>query len=123
MLYAFRTSRQAECCQPEMVMRDKGDRSWHITPIFLPTVSRISQSPAKEGGKPGLALTKTLVMPLDGFLQSFGMLETVVKKMVANGVLTPRPAGVANAPAEHHLPARNTSPNPQCSLSSLRKPK
>lgn len=57
-------------------------------------------SPAKEGDKPGLAPTQTLVMPLDGFLQSVGMLDTAVKKMVADGVLTPRPAGVANAPTE-----------------------
>ena len=30
-------------------------------------------------------------MPLDGFLASFGMLESVVKKMIADGVVKPRP--------------------------------
>lgn len=47
--------------------------------------------PAAEGENPSLQVTQTLVMPLDGFLASFGMLETVVKKMVADGMLKLRP--------------------------------
>lgn len=56
--------------------------------------------PAKEGDKSGLQPTQSLVMPLDGFLAAFGMLETVVKKMLADGVLKPKPAGEAATSAE-----------------------
>lgn len=58
--------------------------------------------PAAEGGAPTLTPSQTLVMPLDGFLASFGMLESVVKKMVADGVVKPRPqaeTAVAAKPA------------------------
>jgi hypothetical protein len=48
--------------------------------------------PAAEGEKPVLQATQMLVMPLDGFLASFGMLDSMVKKMVADGMLKPRPA-------------------------------
>ncbi len=47
--------------------------------------------PASEGAAPTLVSSQTLVMPLDGFLASFGMLESVVKKMIADGVVKPRP--------------------------------
>ena len=47
---------------------------------------------AEEGDKPGLQPTQTLEMPLDGFLTSFAIHKTVVRKMVANGLINPRPA-------------------------------
>ena len=47
--------------------------------------------PPAEGATPTLTPNQTLVMPLDGFLASFGMLESVVKKMIADGVVKPRP--------------------------------
>ena len=40
----------------------------------------ILHAPEKEGDKPQLLPGQTLVMPLDGFLASFGMMESVVKK-------------------------------------------
>lgn len=55
--------------------------------------------PTSEGAKPGLRSTQTIVMPLDGFLASFGMLESLVKKMIADGMVTPRPqTGLAATP-------------------------
>ena len=45
------------------------------------------QAPAEEGQKPQLVTTQTLVMPLDGFLPSFGIMDTIVKKLVADGVI------------------------------------
>ena len=36
--------------------------------------------------------TQTLVMPLEGFVRSFGMQESVVKKLLADGVLKAQPA-------------------------------
>ena len=40
------------------------------------------QAPAAEGQKPQLLPSQTLVMPLDGFLASFGMMEAMIKKLV-----------------------------------------
>lgn len=50
--------------------------------------------PAGEGQKPEMQPVQTLVMPLDGFLQSFGLIEAAVKKLVADGVIRQQaPAG------------------------------
>lgn len=51
--------------------------------------------PAGEGTAQKLVPSQTLVMPLDGFLASFSMLESVVRKMVADGMVKPRPQGEA----------------------------
>lgn len=45
------------------------------------------QTPTEEGQKPQLVTTQTLVMPMDGFLPSFGMMDAIVKKLVADGVI------------------------------------
>lgn len=49
------------------------------------------QAPAAQGQPPQLLATQTLVMPLEGFLPSFGMMETLVKKLVADGVIKLQP--------------------------------
>jgi len=51
---------------------------------------------SKEG-KSELRATQTfqLVMPIEGFVRSFGMQEQVVKKLVADGVLKAEPAAAA----------------------------
>ena len=49
------------------------------------------QAPAVQGGEPQLMPTQTSVMPLEGFLPSFSMMETMVKKLVADGVLKVQP--------------------------------
>lgn len=41
--------------------------------------------PIKEGEPPTMTTNQTLVMPLNGFLQSFNMLEVFVKQVVAGG--------------------------------------
>jgi hypothetical protein len=56
--------------------------------------------PAGEGATQKLVPSQTLVMPLDGFLASFSMLESVVRKMVADGVVKPRPQGEATISEE-----------------------
>ncbi len=61
--------------------------------------------PAAEGAAPTLAPSQTLVMPLDGFLASFGMLESVVKKMIADGMVKPKPQAelaIAEKPSTAH---------------------
>jgi hypothetical protein len=45
------------------------------------------QPPKAEGQQPQLGLSETLVMPLEGFVQSFGMMEAIVKRLLADGVL------------------------------------
>lgn len=50
------------------------------------------QPPRAEGQQAQLIPSQTLVMPLDGFVASIGMMEAVVKKLVADGVLKSRPA-------------------------------
>lgn len=45
------------------------------------------QLPTAEGQKPQLLPTQTLVMPLDGFVASFGMMESVIKRLMADGVI------------------------------------
>jgi hypothetical protein len=49
--------------------------------------------PAAEGKQPRFEHRERLVMPLDGFLRSFGMAESVVQKMVDAGVVAKRKPG------------------------------
>jgi hypothetical protein len=56
------------------------------------------QRPAAEGQKPQLVPTQTLVMPLEGFVNSFGMLESVVKKLVDSGVIAKQPTAGSTSP-------------------------
>jgi hypothetical protein len=51
----------------------------------------VMQAPVAEGQKQQLLPSQTLVMPLDGFLASFGMMEGMVKKLVADGVVKTKP--------------------------------
>lgn len=55
---------------------------------------------AAQDGKQELVTTPTqqVVMPLEGFLRAFGMQETVIKKLIADGVIKaqPAPAQAAN---------------------------
>lgn len=45
------------------------------------------QAPTGDGQKPQLVPTETVVMPLDGFVQSFSLLDAVMKRLVADGVV------------------------------------
>jgi hypothetical protein len=47
--------------------------------------------PKAQGEQPQLLPAQTLVMPLDGFLASFGMLEALTKKLIADGVIKSPP--------------------------------
>ena len=49
------------------------------------------QLPTAKGQKPQLAPTQTLVMPLDGFVASLGMMESVMKQLVKDGVIKLQP--------------------------------
>jgi len=56
--------------------------------------------PKMEGHLPQMLSTETLVMPLEGFVASFGMMESMIKRSIAHGVLKQnyRPIdGVGNA--------------------------
>lgn len=58
------------------------------------------QLPLAEGGKPSLRPTQTLVIPLDGFLASFSMLDAAVKKLIADGVLKSVPQAESSGSSE-----------------------
>ena len=49
--------------------------------------------PASEGHQARFEHRQRIIMPLDGFLRSFGMAESVVKKMVDAGVVGMRKPG------------------------------
>lgn len=48
------------------------------------------EPPEEAGGKPRLVATQRIVLPLDGFAASFGMLEAVMKKLVDDGLIQKR---------------------------------
>lgn len=58
------------------------------TVVRIDMVSMVE--PAGEGSQPRFEHRQRVVMPLDGFLRSFGMAEGVVKKMVDAGVVAMR---------------------------------
>jgi hypothetical protein len=49
------------------------------------------QLPATKEQKPQLVPTQTLVMPRDGFVASLGMMESVMKQLVKDGVINLQP--------------------------------
>lgn len=54
------------------------------------------QIPKTEGENPQLTSSQTLVMPLDGFVGSMGMLEKLMQQLVKDAVIkvqAPTPAG------------------------------
>ena len=64
------------------------------------------QMPTAEGQKPLLVQSQTLVMPLDGFVQSFSMMESVVKRLVADGVIRTQAPGAGSSGGEAEKPAK-----------------
>ncbi|MDD2742792.1 MAG: hypothetical protein PHV02_10980 [Rhodocyclaceae bacterium] len=53
--------------------------------LELGTAVPVSNSEGKQEVR--LKATQTLVMPLEGFVRSFGMQEQLIKKLIADGVL------------------------------------
>ena len=47
--------------------------------------------PTEEGGNPSFNPSHQMVMPVEGLVASMGMLDAVIKKLVADGVLVARP--------------------------------
>ncbi len=56
----------------------------------------VMKPPAAEGQPPQLEVTQTVVMPLEGFLPSMGLMEDLVRKLVGAGVLTVNPPSPTN---------------------------
>lgn len=58
----------------------------------------VVQMPESNNGQaPKIVPAQTLVMPLDGFVNSFGMMEQMMKKLAENGVVTARKPDEAQA--------------------------
>lgn len=78
------------------------DRILHIA--VTGNLVRIELGSAKVPRNPGDSLefetTMTLVIPMDGFVQSFGALEAIVNQLVKDGVVTKtianNPDGIAH---------------------------
>lgn len=64
--------------------------------IDLGTVVPVTNADGTQEGR--ATQTQQLVMPLDGFVQSFGVQEQVIKKLLADGVLKST-AGEGQTPA------------------------
>ncbi len=73
----------------------------------------LSATERQEDGSPKLVFRQRIVMPLDGFLQSFQTMERMVAKLVEAGVLVRKPTeGDASGEAgEGDLEAPPPSPN------------
>ena len=58
------------------------------------TVARIEwgvlQAPANNGEQPTLARSQTTVIPIDGFVNAFSLMEQTMKKLVSSGLLSVR---------------------------------
>lgn len=54
---------------------------------------------ATQDGKQEAKLvpTQQLVMPLEGFIRSFGLQENVIKKLIADGVLKPNQQAIPSS--------------------------
>ncbi len=50
----------------------------------------VMQMPDNSGQPPKMTPTKTLVIPLEGFVNSYGMLEQMMKKLAESGVIKAR---------------------------------
>ena len=61
-------------------------------PLVRIDLGTVAPVPGKDG-KQELRATPTqqLVMPLEGFVRAFGMQESVIKKLIADGVLKAQP--------------------------------
>jgi hypothetical protein len=73
----------------------------------------LSATERQEDGTPKLVFRQRVVMPLDGFLQSFQTMERMVAKLVEAGVLVrrPGPGDASGDEGESSLEASPPSPN------------
>lgn len=62
-------------------------RNISITGPLIRIEFGVASLPATEGGKPELVAGPTLVLPLEGLVASMGMLDALMKKLLADGVL------------------------------------
>lgn len=58
------------------------------------------EPPEDSGGKPKLVATRRIVLPLDGFAASFGMLEAVMKKLLDDGLVQKRQEAPSSGAAQ-----------------------
>jgi hypothetical protein len=62
-------------------------------------IDLVSLSPSEkdEKGQPKPVFRQRIVMPVDGFLQSFGLMSRVMQQLEQQGVIKRQPAGAAGA--------------------------
>jgi hypothetical protein len=69
-----------------------------IVRIELATV----RPPQTQGQQPTFVPAETVVMPLDGFIASFQVMDEMVKKLVAEGVIQVQAPQLAKQGGEKH---------------------
>jgi hypothetical protein len=84
--------------------------------IDFGTVTPVTNPDGTQQGR--VTQTQQLVMPLDGFVRSFGIQEQVVKKLLADGVLQSQPAGTPAVAAPESVQATAT-PQPTSQAAAL----
>lgn len=75
--------------QPDIIYADR-IVNLAITGSVVRIELGITQMPDNSGQPPKITPAKTLVIPLDGFVNSYGMLEQMMKKLAENGVVKAR---------------------------------
>ena len=71
----------------------------------------LSQDQKDEKGQPKPVFRQRIVMPVDGFLQSFGLMARVMQQLEQQGVIKRQPADAkgAAAPATPATPPKSTN--------------
>lgn len=75
--------------QPDIIYADR-IVNLAITGSVVRIELGITQMPDNSGQPPKITPTSTLVIPLDGFVNSYGMLEQMMKKLAETGVVKAR---------------------------------
>jgi len=59
----------------------------------------IMPGPRDKDSKPQMGFRQRIVMPLEGFLDSYKLFQEVIGKMEQSGLISRQPAGVGGSPA------------------------
>jgi hypothetical protein len=75
--------------QPDIIYADR-ILNLSVTGSVVRLELGVSQMPDNSGQPAKVTPTQTLIIPLEGFVNSFGLMEQMMKKLAENGVVTAR---------------------------------
>jgi len=76
--------------QPDIIYADR-IVNLAITGSVVRIELGVVQMPDNSGQPPKITPTRTLVIPIDGFVSAYGMLEQMMKKLAESGVIKAAP--------------------------------